>query len=257
MLTTVALLGSMRVSGAQSLRYIETTVANVPLKVISIDLSDPNIKITGEVTKYGAGHSEPFGQMVHRAKPTVALTGTFFCPRSHKPIGDIVIDGRLACFGGLGTALCITDNNEVEFVRPARNTHQDWGKYDFVLCSGPRLVTDGIAYVEPWREGFKDKHMLNRNGRLAVGVTRDKHLLIVATRQPVYLSRLAKAMRGLGVWDGINLDAGSSMGLHYKGKTLIEPSRWLTNLIVVYDDRWRYEDHKDVLLPVAMRSTTQ
>src|SRR5262249_49283835 len=162
---------------------------------------------------------------------------------------DIVIDGQLAHFGGLGTALCITDNNEVEFVKPARYTHHDWSRYDFVMCSGPRLVTDGIAYVEPWTEGFHDKHMLNRNGRLAVGVTPNNILIFVATREPVYLSKLAKAMKALGVRDAINLDAGSSMGLHYKGQTLIEPSRWLTNLILVYENRERYEERKEMLLP--------
>ena len=84
----------------------------------------------------------------------------------------------------------------VEFIKPKRDTHQDWSKYEFVLCCGPRLITDGIPYVEPWTEGFKDKHMLNRNGRLAVGATADNHLVFVATRHPVYLSKLAKAMRG-------------------------------------------------------------
>src|SRR2546423_6093099 len=182
------------------------------------------------MTKFGAGHSEPFDQMVNRAAPTLAITGTFFCTRSRVPVGDIVIDGRLAHFGGLGTALCITDDNRVEFIKPKRDTHQDWSKYEFVLCCGPRLITDGIPYVEPWTEGFKDKHMLNRNGRLAVGATADNHLVFVATRHPVYLSKLAKAMRGIGIRDAINLDAGSSMGLFYKGKTVIQPSRWLTNL---------------------------
>src|SRR5205085_7241558 len=147
---------------------------------------------------------------------TIAITGTFFSTGSRVPVGDIVIDGQLAHFGGLGTALCVTDNNEVDFVRPAPYRHQDWSKYDFVLCCGPRLITDGVPYVEPWSEGFRDKHMLNRNGRLAVGVTKNKQLLIVATRRPIYLSKLAKAMRALGVADAINLDAGSSMGLYYK-----------------------------------------
>jgi exopolysaccharide biosynthesis protein len=234
-----------------------TKAAGVPLKVITVDLNDPNVKITGALTKFGAGHSEPFAQMVHRASPTVAITGTFFCPYSRNPIGDIVIDGQLAHFGGLGTALCITDTNDVEFVRPAKYTHQDWSRYDFVMCSGPRLVTDGIAYVEPWTEGFHDKHMLNRNGRLAVGVTPGNHLVFVATREPVYLSRLAKAMTALGVRDAINLDAGSSMGLHYKGETLIRPSRWLTNLILVYENRDQYEVRKEKLLPVRMRAASK
>ena len=250
---SVALFG-LAPAWAQPVSYAETVSAGVPLKVITINLNNSNVKITGLLTKYGSGHSEPFNQMLKRTKPTIAITGTFFGIGSRIPVGDIVIDGRLAHFGGLGTALCITDNNEVEFIRPKKYTHQDWSRFDFVLCCGPRLVTDGIAYVEPWTEGFKDTHMLNRNGRLAIGITKKNQLYLVATRKPVYLSKLAKAMRALGVVNAINLDAGSSMGLHYKGKTLIKPSRWLTNLILVYDNKDRYYEVKDHLMPIAMRA---
>lgn len=236
---------------AAPVRYYETRSAGVPLKVITVDLTEPSVKITGQMAKYGAGHAEPFTQMVRRTRPTLAITGTFFSLGDHLPIGDIVIGGQLAHFGGLGTALCVTDNNEVEFVRPPTYRHQDWSKFDFVLCCGPRLVSGGTPYVEPWSEGFRDRHMLNRNGRLAVGITRGHHLVFVATREPIYLSRLARAMRALGVVDAINLDAGSSMGLYYKGHTLIRPQRWLTNLILVYEDRGRYEDARDGLAPTV------
>lgn len=244
-------------SHAGNVRYSEIIAAGVPLKVITVDLNDLKVKVTGEFTKYGAGHAEPFGQMVNRVQPTIAITGTFFSTRSLIPVGDIVIDGRLAHFGGMGTALCVTDNNEVEFIKPQRYIHQDWSRYDFVMCCGPRLVTDGTAYVEPWSEGFRDKHMLNQNGRVAVGITRDNKLVFVATRKPVYLSKLAKAMRAIGVWNAINLDGGSSIGVYYKGHTLISPSRRLTNLILVYEDRWRYEEMKERLLPIKMRSASR
>lgn len=252
-----ASLASPRACRADSVRYFTTVSHGVPLKVITVDLNDPKVKITGEFTKYGAGHAEPFNQMVRRVQPTIAITGTFFSNRSLIPVGDIVIDGKLAHFGGLGTALCVTDDNQVEFCRPARYTHQDWSKYDFVLCCGPRLVTDGVPYVEPWSEGFHDRHMLNRNGRVAVGVTPGNKLVFVATRQPVYLSKLAKAMADLGVRDAINLDGGSSIGVYYKGKMLIRPSRRLTNLVVVYQDRWKYEEVKEKLLPIHMRAAAR
>ena len=252
-----AALGAATGARAGNVSYYTTVSAGVPLKVISVDLNDPKVKVTGSMSRYGAGHSEPFGQMVRRAQPTIAITGTFFSDRSLIPVGDIVIDGKLAHFGGLGTALCVTSSNTVEFVKPERYIHQDWSRYDFVLCCGPRLVTDGTPYVEPWSEGFHDKHMLNRNGRVAVGMTRDNHMVFVATREPVYLSRLAKAMRGIGIWNAINLDGGSSIGVYYKGKTLIQPSRRLTNLILVYGDRWHYEEIKEAVLPEPVRSASR
>jgi hypothetical protein len=241
---TVAKAGDPQPGRRNNISYYCTVSAGVPLKVISVDLNDIKVKVTGEICKYGVGHAEPFGQMVRRTHPTIAITGTFFSNRSLIPVGDIVINGKLAHFGGLGTALCVTDNNTVEFVKPEMNHHQDWSRYDFVLCSGPRLITDGVPYVEPWSEGFRDKHMLNENGRVAVGITRNNRIVFVATRKPVYLSKLAKAMRGIGITDAINLDGGSSIGVYYKGQTLISPSRRLTNLILVYGDRWQYEELK-------------
>jgi hypothetical protein len=142
-----AALCSINRASAQNVSYAETVSAGVPMKVICVNLNDPNVKITGILTKYGAGHAEPFGTLIGRTSPTVAITGTFFGISNKIPVGDIVIDGRLAHFGGLGTAICVTDNNEVEFIRPKMYRHTDWSKYDFVLCCGPRLVTDGIAYV--------------------------------------------------------------------------------------------------------------
>ena len=246
---TSLILLSAATSSGQSIRHWRTTAAGVPIQVITVDLNNPNVKVTAQMPKFGAGHSEPFGQMVRRTQPTVALTGTFFCTQSKLPVGDIVIDGQLEHFGGLGTAMCITDNNEVEFVKTERYKHQDWSKYDFVISCGPRLLTDGNLTVYPKAEGFKDRHMLKPNSRLAVGVTKSKKLIFVTTRKPVVLSKMARAMKAIGVHNALNLDAGSSLGVHYKGKTLIKPGRWLTNLILVYNDKNRYYDRKEALAP--------
>lgn len=241
---------------AGSVAYWTTKAAGVPLKVVAVDLNDLNVRISGQMTQFGAGHAEPFRRMVRRAQPTVAITGTFFSSRL-KPIGDVVIDGRLANFGGLGTAMCITHNNEVEFVRPQRYRHLDWSNYGFVVRAGPRLIQNGVVHVSANAEGFEDRHLLAPNPRIAIGVTRSNKLVIVATRKRVYLYQLARAMRALGVVNAINLDGGSSIGLYYKGRTLIRPSRRMTNLIVIYQNRERYEQVKEKLLPVRMRSASR
>ena len=95
--------------------------------------------------------------------------------------------------------------------------------------------------------------MMNANGRMAVGVTKSNHLLLVATRKPVYLSALARALKQIGAYNAINLDGGSSIGLYFKGRTLIQPQRKLTNLLLVYDDREKYERVRDRLASGAKR----
>lgn len=234
---------------AGSITYSECTAAGVPLKVVSIDLTDLNVRVTGQIAKYGAGHAEPFCQMVRRSRPAVAVTGTFFGTRTRIPIGDIVIGGNLAHFGGRGTALCISDNNEVRFVRPRRDTRQDWSEYDFVLGGGPRLVRAGRVHVDPRAEGFRDRSLFRPAARVAVGVTNGNRLIIAATRKPVSLRSMAKALRALNVVDAISLDGGASLGLYFRGRKLIQPHRWMTNLLLVYDDRWAYDQVRDRLAP--------
>ncbi len=248
----IALL--LPVAQAKEIQYYCTTVRGVPVKVISVDMNSPQVKVTGMLNQLGVGHTEPFRQMIRRATPTVAITGTFHSNRTFRPIGDIVIGGRLTHFGGLGTALCVSEDNHVKFVRPKRYRRHDWSGFDYVLSAGPRLVQNNVAYVEPAREGFRDRHMLSPNPRIAIGMTRDNRLMIVITRKPIYLSRMAGAMKALGIENAINLDGGSSIGVYYKGKILVNPQRQLTNILLIYQDRNRYEAVKDRLLPVYMRS---
>lgn len=240
-------------SATRSIRLYRTTAANTPLLVLSVDMNDPNVKVTGMVAKGGCGNAERFDTMVHRAHPTAAVTGTFFSPGSNIPIGDIVVDGRLAHRGGVGTGLCITQDNQCDFVQPPyRYCRMDWSQYDFVCTSGPRLINNGAPYVYPKQEGFRDSHLLHSATRLAVGLTANNKLLFVATRCKVQLGQMARALKKLGCTDAIALDAGSSLGFYNNGNMLIQPHRQLTNAILIYDDKNRYERFKNRLIPASL-----
>jgi hypothetical protein len=115
-------------------------------------------------------------------------------------------------------------------------------------------VTNGKVGVYPRAEGFRDPRLMSRAARLAVGVTRNGKLMFAATRNPVYLSRMARAMARLGAVDALNLDGGGSIGMHFRGRTVIAPRRWVTNLLVAYADREAYEQVKHRLLPTGMRA---
>ena len=244
-------IGLLRVPAqADSVVLFRTTAANVPMLVIKVDLNNPNVKVTGVIAEGGCGRSETLDRMVSRTHPTAAVTGTYFDIGALAPVGDIVIDGHLAHRGSVGTGLCINSDNECSFVQPPHSyTRMDWSDYDFVCCSGPRLVHNGRAGVNFWGEGFHDKHLLQRNSRLAVGMTKNKKLIFVATRQRVQLGQLAKALKKLGCVEAMNLDAGSSLGFYHRGHMIIRPQRRLTNAILIYDDPARYEKFKARLAP--------
>lgn len=215
--------------------------------VISADLSDPAVKITGMVVP--RGHSERFETMVQRSHPTAAVTGTYFSLRSRVPVGDIVVDGRQVHLGCIGTGLCVTADNQCEFIKPFKYKERDWSAFDFVCCAGPRLVCANQIVINPRAEGFRDSGLLGKAARLAVGITAQNRLLFVATRSRISLGRLAKVMKSLGCMDAINLDAGSSLGFYHGGKFLARPDRQLTNLILIYDNHERYERFKARLTP--------
>ena len=56
----------------------------------------------------------------------------------------------------------------------------------------------------------------------------------VNTLAPISFGKWAQVMQGLGCSDAMNLDAGASQALYYRGKTLISPGRSLTNLLLVH-----------------------
>lgn len=249
-------------SGGKSIRFWQTGAAGVPVKVISVDLNDPNVKVSAVMAARGNGTSEPFRQMISRANPNVAVTGTFFSLDDLQPVGDIVVDGNLVHFGGMGTALCITPENRATMVTCQWGRHHDWSPFDFVVACGPRLLHGGRVVLNPRAERFRDRHMLAPNSRIAVGITRGNTLFFVMTHEPIYLGKLARVMQSLGAADAMNLDAGTSTGFYYNGATLAKPGRRLTNMIVVYGRRDRYQHALDQLVPLpyhhaASRLTTR
>lgn len=211
-----------------------TYAQDVPVQVIMVDLNKPNIRVTALLARDGIGSSEPFRRMIERSHPAVAVTGTFFSLDNLKPVGDIVINGTLAYFGGMGTALAITPGNHADMITVEWGRHHDWSGYNTVVACGPRLLKDGVVTLDPRAERFKDEHMLAPNSRIAVGITGNNKLIFAMTRDRIYLGRLAKVMKSLGCMQAMNLDAGASTGFYCNGEMFASPGRWLTNAIVVH-----------------------
>lgn len=243
-------------SSGRSIHFWQTIAAGVPVKVITVDLNDDNVKVSAVMSRRGSGTAEPFRQMIERANPNVAVTGTFFSLDNLQPVGDIVIDGSLVHFGGMGTALCITPGNRADMVTCEWGRHHNWTGYDFVCACGPRLLRNGQVVLDPHAERFRDRHMLAPNSRIAVGITRGNKIVFAMTHEPIVLGRLAKVMRAIGTTEAMNLDAGTSTGFYYNGATLARPGRQLTNMIVVYGQKQRYQRALDQLVPASYRRAT-
>lgn len=215
--------------------YAKGTVLGVPVNVVYVNMNDPNVHVSAAIAANGIGSGESFGSFVRRVQPTAAINGTFFGKNNWWPIGDIVIKGRLAHSGGMGTGLCIRPGNKVEFVDVQRGRRSDWSAYETVVCSGPRLIRNGEVSIDAIGQGFRDPHVLGRARRMAVGLTHLNRIVLLNTGIACSLTELARVMKRIGCVEAVNFDGGSSIGMHYRGRTIVTPGRSLTNILCVYE----------------------
>lgn len=225
--------------------YRQGFVLGVGVNIIEANLRDPDVRIGVMVARGGIGHAESFASMMRRARPTAAITGTFFGVRSREPTGDLRINGRDVFRGFIGTAVAITEGNLVAFIRTRyKDTSVDWSLYQTVIRGGPRLLDQGRLTVAPRWEGFRTVPVRSRRRRTAVGVTRDSRLLLVAVRQGITLYELGKVMRALKAYHAVALDGGSSTAMYFGGSIIARPGRGLTNALLIYDRREDYERYQ-------------
>lgn len=236
---------------ASNVSYRKAKVAGVWVHIITANLNSPDVRVTPLIAKNGIGTTESFRSMLRRTRPAAAIDGTFFCTRTFKPTGDIVIDGQLIHGGYLGTAVAFGESNSVTFVNSQK---YNWSDYQSVLSAGPSLLSGGKWAVYPRDQGFRSSVHFSPRIRTGIGVTRANKLVLVTTTRKTYLSQLAKAMQALGCVDAAGLDGGSSTGLYYAGKLISNPSRSITNCLLIYDNPASFEQHRSALYPVQLYS---
>ncbi|GAC1499322.1 MAG: hypothetical protein NVS1B14_02750 [Vulcanimicrobiaceae bacterium] len=209
------------------------TAAGTPVTVIRVNLNNPAVHVSVEVAQGFPHAAEDFTEMVRRKKPAIAVNGAYFSRDTLSPIGDIVANGSLLYQGLMGTAFAITSDNRAVIRRVQLDHAEDWSQYETVLACGPALVLSGEIAVDPQAERFRDPHVLASTRRMGLALDNHSNLLIVTTRAPVSFNQWAQVMLALGARDAMNLDAGASLGLYYRGKIYIAPARHLTNILTI------------------------
>lgn len=222
--------------------YRKGFVLGVGINVVEADLSDPEVRLGALIARGGVGTAEAFRQMVRRARPTAAITGTFFGTGNHIPTGDLVINGKPLFRGFIGTAVAITEGNLVSFIPTQyKGAAIDWSLFDTVIRGGPRLVDAGVVTMTARSEGFRTLPVSARRTRTAVGLTRDNRLQFVAVRQGITLWELAKVMRAIGAYHAVALDGGTSTAMYFAGNYVANPGRGLTNVLMIYHRRAQFD----------------
>jgi hypothetical protein len=231
-------------NGDSNVSYNGQQVRGVYVDIIQVNLNSSRIKITPAVPKGFSDSQEYypcqiFSTFINYYKPTAAINGTFFDMATYKPVGTIVIGGKLVNDGYIGTAVCIDKENQVTFhhVTGHQGSKIDWSPYEGAICSGPTLITEGEVIVNPEDEGFQDPAVFNANRRSAIGLTAYNKLLFVTVNSRIYLRTLAYIMQDLGCLYAVNLDGGTSCALYYRGDFLTNTSRPLSNVILIYENK--------------------
>ena len=223
--------------GTKAVTYARMSVFGCPVNVITADLNDARVTVDVAISRNGIGTDETFGSFIQRCRPTAAINAAYFSKANLKPIGDIVVNGNLVNFGAMGSGVCFTEDCQADFITVIRHSHMDWSGYETVVCCGPRLLDQGQVVVDAASEGFRDPHVMGNSSRVAVGLTAKNKLILANTTKGVSFTSWAKIMKALGCVEAVNMDAGASLGMYYRGKTIVSPGRRLTNVIVVYEEQ--------------------
>jgi hypothetical protein len=231
-----------------SIAYERVTFRRWVAHTVTVNLADPEVKVSVALPCRGRGYSESFKSMVKRTRPSAAITGTFFDTRTLIPTGDIALFGTLVHSGCIGSALCICADNKADIVPLGTGRKTRWTGYETVLCAGPTLVANGKVGIGLKHEGFRGS-LMGGSRRTAVGITKSGKLLLVCVNRPISLYDLAKLMIKLNVRRAVCLDGGSSSALYFQGCYYAMPGRTLTNCLVIYSRERAYTRAKHALAP--------
>ena len=221
-------------AAAQDVAYLGKKVNGVWYHAVVANLNSQNVRVTGVINQT-RGVSEPISAMLNRSQPTAAATGTFFNVQSAWPVGCIIVDGVPLFSGPRGSALAVDYFNSAVILDPPHGVFVDAASYRFLMRGGVRILNAGQMMIYPQAQQFKDSRVWGNARRVAVGLTANNKLIMMATNGSVQLRDVCAAMKEFGARDALVFDGGGSAAMYYRGQTLVSPQRRLTNLIAVYE----------------------
>ncbi|MBE9014231.1 phosphodiester glycosidase family protein [Pseudanabaenaceae cyanobacterium LEGE 13415] len=251
----IAVATTERPGNARPISVVERTIAGVPIRLATIDLTDPktfiSIGLANQATQANSSRSthgdELFEAMVRRHRAAVTASGTFFSMDDQKRVmGNMVAGGRVLKYSpweNYGTTLGIRRGNRPEMITARTEGKPQWDQHWFSLTAGPRLLKQGNVSINPRQEGFSDPAVSGVAKRIAIGFPENgDRLYLVTFHQPITLQKEAEIMRSIGAYEAMNLDGGTSVALAL-GNRIVQPAgRELTNVITVYDSRFPAPD---------------
>ncbi|MEI6521080.1 MAG: phosphodiester glycosidase family protein [bacterium] len=234
---------------ADSVNVFYENINGFNVKYISVDTSDPEVVITTALSQRFPDGLESWGSFMSRLNPDAAINGTYFCPRTCKPVGDIVVENQHYYRGVAGTAFCVLPGNKMTMRLGPNQAKANWKDCQTVVCAGPRLLTEGSVTIAARDEGFRDPRVLGSAPRSAIAWDKNGTLFFLTIDQNISLSNLAYVCKKLGASSAMAMDGGNSSGLYAEGRTLSWPGRSLANVLCIYKTRQKFYKYAYGLAP--------
>lgn len=140
------------------------------------------------------------------------------------PPGSVILSAHGRAIQNLGN-LRIGDKVQI-----THDLGKEWNDTLFAVGAGPMLVHRGNVFLTTKVEEFGSDVAGGRAPRSAIGITKDKHLLLVVidgrSNESVGMNllELGLFMQQLGAVEAMNLDGGGSSEMIVKGKIVNNPS---------------------------------
>lgn len=215
---------------------------NIPVQIVNVDLRYRDVLIApvlpGGGLRFGSGAR--ISQLARSSGAQAIINGSYFHPHSYAPAGDIVMQGRMLTWGRIPQALAITPDNRAA-IRPSTTgllrvpLDSAWQGMETVIATGPRILMGGRVQFQ-YSSAFRDPALFGRAARSAIGLVSNRDLVMVSTKSRLTTTEMAKVMARLGVRDALLLDGGSSTGLAWNGKTVLDSVRKVSYGIGVFTE---------------------
>ncbi len=215
---------------------------NIPVQIINVDLRYRDVLIAPVLPSGGLkfGSGARIGQLARSSGAQALINGSYFHPHSYAPAGDIVMQGRMLTWGRIPQALAITPDNRASIRASTTGLlriplDSAWQGMETVIATGPRILVGGRVQSS-YSAAFRDPALFGRAARSAIGLVSNRDLVMVSTRSRLTTTEMAKVMSRLGIRDALLLDGGSSTGLAWNGKPVLDSVRKVSYGIGVFTE---------------------
>jgi exopolysaccharide biosynthesis protein len=230
-------------------RVVNSSLGSFTVDMITIDLTNPNLKIKTLAASEGNCLSNCPAKSVAGfysiGNGFAAMNGTYFDTSSAKrnyyffPLYDsikkVFINADQLKYPTTGPIMAFDTTNKFYYFKDSREFKS---VEDFERTTGatlqaafgnkPRLIEQSLNYLIDWEVDEKQRTV--KTLRNAIGYANNRLYLVVAHKATV--PDLGEIMVSLGSEYAINLDGGGSTALMYDGEYILGPGRYVPNAIV-------------------------